>query len=293
MARAHPLLALAPLILPLIAAAPERRWGIVGDVMLSRGVAAELARRPASPFSPWSDLALIGNLEGAPGPAADCQRPGPLCLAIPEGAWAHLAGSPFVALSLENNHADDLGPAGRARAAAQLRQLGIQPLDSSAPTALPSASGLPPLLVVAIDLSRGPPAELERRVLRSLQQVAEARRQSPWVLVYPHWGVEYGPITADQPRLARRWAQAGARLVVGAHPHVLQEGSCADGLALWPSLGNLLFDQPRPETWTGGLLRCIQGPGELSCQLQGLARGPRSALPSPTAPLGATCTLRP
>jgi poly-gamma-glutamate capsule biosynthesis protein CapA/YwtB (metallophosphatase superfamily) len=68
-------------------------------------------------------------------------------------------------------------------------------------------------------------------------------------VVLIHWGAEYqaGP-TDRQKALAQRFAQAGAALVVGTHPHVLQPAEwirTARGktLVLY-SLGNALFDQP-------------------------------------------------
>ncbi|MFM8990681.1 MAG: CapA family protein [Alphaproteobacteria bacterium] len=74
------------------------------------------------------------------------------------------------------------------------------------------------------------------------------------VVLAPHWGVEYQPQPAAQDRrLAREAVLAGATLVVGAHPHVLQpwERIVApdgrEGLVLY-SLGNFIsaqFGTPR------------------------------------------------
>jgi poly-gamma-glutamate synthesis protein (capsule biosynthesis protein) len=68
------------------------------------------------------------------------------------------------------------------------------------------------------------------------------------VVVYVHWGMEYQSGATDrQKALARQFADAGAVLVVGSHPHVLQPAGwipTAQGktLVLF-SLGNALFDQ--------------------------------------------------
>jgi poly-gamma-glutamate synthesis protein (capsule biosynthesis protein) len=62
-----------------------------------------------------------------------------------------------------------------------------------------------------------------------------------------HWGAEYqAGASSGQKEIAERLAEAGAALIWGHHPHVLQSSEwIADGktLVLY-SLGNALFDQP-------------------------------------------------
>jgi poly-gamma-glutamate synthesis protein (capsule biosynthesis protein) len=62
-----------------------------------------------------------------------------------------------------------------------------------------------------------------------------------------HWGAEYqAGASSGQKEIAERLAEAGAALIWGHHPHVLQPAEwIADGktLVLY-SLGNALFDQP-------------------------------------------------
>lgn len=69
------------------------------------------------------------------------------------------------------------------------------------------------------------------------------------VIVTPHWGKEYQPEPGDrQTKYARRWVDAGAVAVIGAHPHVLQPWEklrTADGrdaLVVY-SLGNFVSHQ--------------------------------------------------
>ncbi|HZU75926.1 MAG TPA: CapA family protein, partial [Dehalococcoidia bacterium] len=74
--------------------------------------------------------------------------------------------------------------------------------------------------------------------------VRAARDVADVVVVLPHWGVEY---TADptprQQEAARVAVEAGAALVVGNHPHVVQAAApLGDGYAAW-ALGNFVFDQ--------------------------------------------------
>ncbi|MHB8418697.1 MAG: CapA family protein [Myxococcales bacterium] len=81
--------------------------------------------------------------------------------------------------------------------------------------------------------------------------VAAARRQADFVIVSIHWGTEYAPAPdPGEEELAHRLVDAGAGLILGSHPHVLQPIEvypAADGrLALIAySLGNFISNQSR------------------------------------------------
>ncbi|MDX2094056.1 MAG: CapA family protein [Kofleriaceae bacterium] len=69
------------------------------------------------------------------------------------------------------------------------------------------------------------------------------------VIVTPHWGVEYSANPSrDQRQLAYRFLEAGATMVLGSHPHVLQpweKYKTADGREAFIiySLGNFVSNQ--------------------------------------------------
>ena len=62
------------------------------------------------------------------------------------------------------------------------------------------------------------------------QQVRVARQEADFVVVGVHWGVEDSHnITQAQRTLAQSLADWGADVIIGTHPHVLQDaGSGAD-----------------------------------------------------------------
>ncbi|MBI5469947.1 CapA family protein [Candidatus Kaiserbacteria bacterium] len=63
------------------------------------------------------------------------------------------------------------------------------------------------------------------------------------VVVYTHWGDEYQPATDKEKRLAHDFVDAGASIVIGSHPHIVQEHEVYNGKDIYYSLGNLIFDQ--------------------------------------------------
>lgn len=70
------------------------------------------------------------------------------------------------------------------------------------------------------------------------------KSKNNFVIVLPHWGNEYEAThSAAQEKLARTWIGAGADLIVGAHPHVIQDAQIINNKIVFYSLGNFIFDQ--------------------------------------------------
>ncbi len=89
------------------------------------------------------------------------------------------------------------------------------------------------------------------------------------VVVYTHWGEEYQSATDHEKRLARSLVDAGAEIIVGSHPHVVQEHELytprlddgATSKHIYYSLGNLFFDQYWESAVSHGLmLEVVFGP---------------------------------
>jgi len=310
------LLLLGSLVASRSSQADEGCLRFVGDVALSRGVAAALERTPPMPRS-WQALMApraadstshppsgagasrsepwVGNLEGsllpAPGEPAACQNPAGICLGIAPRHLRLLIGSPFAALSLSNNHSHDFGDRAAAATHRQLLAQGILPLADDAsiddsPFHL-QRSGDITWALVAINLINRSRDDIDAALLRLRLRIGLARASTPWVVVLPHWGREYdeagGPSEWAQ---AARWARWGARLIVGSHPHVIGDHRCQGDVATYYSLGNFLFDQPQPATHRGLMLRCCaRGQTQLVCRALQTQRSPQGLWPRLAEPL--------
>lgn len=76
------------------------------------------------------------------------------------------------------------------------------------------------------------------------EDVARARELADVVIVGMSWGIEYTPDpTPGQRAAARAAVEAGAALVIGNHPHVVQAVEVIGGALVTYALGNFLFDQ--------------------------------------------------
>jgi poly-gamma-glutamate synthesis protein (capsule biosynthesis protein) len=86
--------------------------------------------------------------------------------------------------------------------------------------------------------------------------IVDAKKLVDVLVVSFHWGDEYMSKSNEfQRKWARRAIDLGADLVVGHHPHVVQESEEYNGKFIFYSLGNFIFDQNfSEETMTAGLL---------------------------------------
>lgn len=90
-------------------------------------------------------------------------------------------------------------------------------------------------------------------------EVRKADEISDFVIVFPHWGTEYThKTTAYQKEWAKTFADNGADLIIGTHPHVIEplEYITADDGHIVPcyySLGNFISAQTEPNRILGGM----------------------------------------
>lgn len=227
-----------------------------GDVMLGRGVAQaldgdwETAFAALSPWldeltSPQTNSLLLANLE-SPLTAQPPITEGYDLRAPPEAAAA-LRAAGFDALSLANNHALDAGQAGRQETIDTLREAGILPWLAGTPVSVP---GSPSIIGLALD-DTSTPLDLDS----AAETVAGAAAQAEVVAISIHWGAEYQVTPSTRQReIARVLSKAGASVIFGHGPHVLQPVEMVGETLVAYSLGNLLFDQPYPVDCSWGAI---------------------------------------
>ena len=98
------------------------------------------------------------------------------------------------------------------------------------------------------------------------KEIEDANGKYDHVIVFVHWGVERVEIPEDYQRsLAKGYIDAGADLIIGAHPHVLQGFEYYKGVPICYSLGNYLFGNRTGETLL--LNATFDSDDELSIQL--------------------------
>lgn len=100
----------------------------------------------------------------------------------------------------------------------------------------------------------------EEQVLVFLEQVERAAQCSDIVVANVHWGSEYTHTPSDfQKSLAQRMADAGADIIFGHHPHVIQpmeylEANDGRTAIVCYSLGNFISTQDHGLRMIGGMM---------------------------------------
>lgn len=206
------------------------------------------------------DVNLV-NLETPLAQQRNATGASPPVLNGPAEAAAALRAAGFHAAILANNHAYDQTALGvvETRAAVEAASLvavggGSSAADARAVHTIVTASGVRVALLAFTEtvnastlIGRLRPEDPQVALWRGepdLALVRDAAATHDVVVVAMHWGDELSATpTRFQQRTGRALCAAGAHLVAGSHPHVLQpvvrEGDCVIGF----SLGNLLSNQ--------------------------------------------------
>jgi poly-gamma-glutamate capsule biosynthesis protein CapA/YwtB (metallophosphatase superfamily) len=253
---------------PVIAPPQERTLLFVGDVMLSRGVGARMQSEGDWTF-PFTEIGetlaaadlSFGNLEC---PASDVGRNRHHLYSFRADPRAieglKLAG--FDVMSVANNHAYDWGPKALLDTTRRLREAGIRPVGAGANDleahypVLVDLGGLRIAFLAYVNIdpkeataAPGRPGVAWLEPERVMADIRFARPLADLVIVGLHWGIEYATRPQrSQIELAHQMIDAGADLIVGGHPHVVQPLEEYEGRWIAYSLGNFVFDQKDPAT---------------------------------------------
>lgn len=180
-------------------------------------------------------------------------------------ALPEMAKAGIDAVNLANNHSLDQGTEGLLDTIEHLKQNGLQYFgagkngtDAYAPIyierkgikiavcgftrVIPEshwAAGKNPGVAAAYDSTQ------------AVKSVKAARKKADLVLVVTHWGKERATkLEEHQTELAHAFIDAGADLVVGGHPHVMQGLERYKGKWIAYSAGNFIFTKSKdPKTW--------------------------------------------
>lgn len=177
-----------------------------------------------------------------------------------------LAAAGFDAVSVANNHIWDYGEDALSDTLSLLKENGITPVgggetydDAHAPKIITRGETRVAFLAYtnALPLWLGEEeavpavARYSDDILKA--DVTHAKKLADVVVVSFHWGEEYATRhNPEQERVAKFAIDSGATIVVGHHPHVVQEVEEYGGGYIAYSLGNFVFDQNfSPDTKRG------------------------------------------
>ncbi|NUM25054.1 MAG: AmmeMemoRadiSam system protein B [Candidatus Buchananbacteria bacterium] len=225
----------------------------VGDIMLDRGVKTLIEQKGfeyilddlvSNNF--FADYDLVGaNLEGAVTDGGQHYEPAKeFDFAFDPAVVARLSEYGFNFFNLANNHFNDQGQRGIAETKKNLAALGIN--FSGCPDATISACSLTVIPVkhkkiglVGLNMAAG---KIDSEKVR--EAISSATAETDWIIVNIHWGEEYDTAANKlQRQMAHELIDSGADVIIGHHPHVVQEVEVYKSKPIFYSLGNFIFDQ--------------------------------------------------
>lgn len=238
-----------------------------GDVMLDRAIRTRMEThgvdfaldRLTSTFYTY-DM-VVANLEGtittSPTRSVDTvvDDPNHFMFTFDPSVAPMLYRNNFQIVSLANNHSDDFGVDGVMQTKQYLSDAGISFFGNTGFEEQPRdrvfvRSGTSPGLAF-VGYNQFVTDGLET----ALADIKYATTAAELVIVMPHWGPEYQPVANDDIiNEAHQLIDAGADLIIGSHPHVVQQREEYHGKTIFYSLGNFVFDQYFDERFQKGLL---------------------------------------
>jgi poly-gamma-glutamate synthesis protein (capsule biosynthesis protein) len=275
------------LALPLPAEAERVVLTAVGDIMLAGSAAPTLSREGYGyPFLPTAHLLsgsdiTVGNLE-TPIASRGVEFTDKVYRfkASPKAAAA-IREAGFSVLTLANNHIMDYGSQGLSETLENLKMHKIRyagagrNLAEARKPALVEKNGLK-IAFLAYSLTY--PVEFYAgyeqpgaapgysRLFR--EDIRKAKSGADYVVVSFHWGAEGEVLPKPyQLTVARSAIDAGADVIIGHHPHVLQGIECYKGRLILYSLGNYAFGSMSRNAGTSVMAKIVLDHGVREVEL--------------------------
>jgi poly-gamma-glutamate synthesis protein (capsule biosynthesis protein) len=249
---------------------------LVGDIMLDRGVEDLIKQNSIyypflkiSQFLRGTDI-VFGNLEGpvvnSPPEFPDDSLKFAFNPEVIKGAsWCN-----FNLFSLANNHTLDMGKEGLEETKEWLKKHRINfvgdPLFSSSDSL--NSSFLSDNIIFLAFNQIFPFIVKEEEIIKTIK-IVKSLNPDNFLIVSMHWGEEYELCNSPtQQSLAHKIIETGADLIIGHHPHVVQNIEKYQGKLIFYSLGNFIFDQYFSTETQEGLAAGLEiYPDRLVCRL--------------------------
>lgn len=249
---------------------------LVGDIMLGRGV--EDLIKQNSIYYPFQKIShflrgidiVFGNLEGPIVKNPPELLDNSLKFAFNSEVMRAVSWCNFNLFSLANNHTLDMGKKGLEETKEWLKKYGINfigsPLSGSSDK-LDSSFSTDNIIFLAFN-QIFPFMIREEEIIKTIKTVKSLNPDN-FLIVSLHWGEEYKLINSPtQQSLAHQIIKAGADLIIGHHPHVVQNIEKYQGKLIFYSLGNFIFDQYFSSDTQQGLAVGLEiYPDRLVCRL--------------------------
>jgi len=230
----------------------------VGDMMFDRGVELLMNNNGSNyPFEKINKYltvkTLVGNLEGPIVSNPIFISSHSMSFSFDKKVAQVLKDNDFSILSLANNHTSNMGDEGLKETKEYLRSEGMDYIGDPATCSYEDIVQKDNIVYYAVNVTFPFNCSNEEIVSNVLKIKEEHEKE--FLVVLMHWGNEYEHVASDyQTELAHLIIDAGADLIIGGHPHVIQNVEKYKNKLIFYSLGNFIFDQYFSEETQQGLM---------------------------------------
>lgn len=234
-----------------VTSSPMVSFTFVGDIMFDRNVRNTFHPNYYDAFNKlgnrvlWGTDVVMANLEG---PITTKEKLSTYA-DMPRFTFSPLVVNTltklhFTDMALRNNHTLDAGVSGLDDTKTALTNNGFGYTDG-APITVNGSNQQIHIFNIDITLNDKLPID----DFKKLQNISDN------IVVYIHWGPEYQLLpSASQQQIAHELIDAGADMIIGVGPHVVQPVEVYKNRPIMYSLGNFLFDMTDNEATKIGLI---------------------------------------
>ncbi len=255
----------------------DRTLAFVGDIMLDRNVEKLMTEKGLIyPFEEIKSILkgfdyTVGNLEGIISENKQPYETNSLMFSFRKEAAQILKESHFNIMNLANNHSLNFGNKALNFTRTILNKAEVSsfgdPLNFTDKYILKNEN----FVFLGFNLTYG---YVQQNLIDAIAKVSNENANA-FVILYLHWGNEYEEKSSPSQReLAHALIDRGVDLIIGSHPHVVQEiekyhsGIRNKDALIFYSLGNFVFDQYfSKETQEGLMVGFTKSTGSLQFTL--------------------------
>lgn len=220
-----------------------------GDIMLGRNVENKIKKYGGDYVFEkirqllWGNDMVLANLEGPMQKNHIQTASGSTRFSFNPSYGKILRKNFFTALTLANNHTVDFGNDSYLETRDILKTFNIQsfghPKKVSEESTLEFSIRGKNYVFIGLNSVLAPLNEEA-----ALELIRQKEAEEKITVVTLHWGDEYAPQSNEwQKTFAKKMIDSGADIILGHHPHVVQEVDLYKDRLIFYSLGNFIFDQ--------------------------------------------------
>lgn len=246
-------------------------FAAVGDIMLARKVGELIQKRgPSFPFErtisylKGGDI-IFGNLECPISERGEKIKGKDEVFRASSNVIIGLVEAGFNFLSFANNHAMDYGKIAFLDTIKILKENGIKVVgagnninEATTPCLFEKENFRVALMgyTGSFGAGKNSPGYAPMRLSRIKNDIKKAKRNADIIIISLHWGLQFEKLPLPMYiNFAHKLVEAGADLIIGHGPHVLQKIEKYKGKIIVYSLGNFIFDQ-EGEPQKSMILKC-------------------------------------